>query len=371
LAPFEHPDALPIINLGSSETLLLAFDELSNQPSTFIIEIEHYDPNWRKSALLPRDFLRFNYSDRITQAAISTSQRPGYFHYRYVFPSPNFNVLLSGNYLMNIKEAGTGKTLFNLPFLVTESVGTIKTTVLEMPRAVHPTLSSDQVDVDFDFPDTLTRFPSTDFQARILQDHFWGNIKTPDQVDISKQGHIRYHLGRNQLFVRPYEIRSLELDLKTLNYYRYQPELNPPLVLLTKENIDERALISSEPLKAYGRPRSDRFARYYKVQFNVDLPAQYARDSVVVIGAFNQWKPQIENLLTYDETLGSYTASALVKEGQWQYKYAIVKNKRVDDHHLDHPFSRIRRTYTTLIYYKAFGTSHYRLINTISNRSSP
>lgn len=370
LAPIRHPDAIPVLELGSEDKIVLEFDELSNQPSSFVVEIEHRDPDWNTSLLLPRDYLRYNYSDRFSSGTLSASQVPSYYHYRYTFPSPSLDVALSGNYVLNIKDASNGRILFNLPFFVTESLGNIKTTVIEMPRAANNALSADQIEVDFDFPDTLTRFPSTDFQARILQDHFWGNIKSPNQVDISKQGHIRYFLGRNQWFIRPYEVRSLELDLKTLNYYSYQPEQSPPLIMLAKDYIDDRAIVSPEIIQPFGRPRSDRSARYFEVQFNVDVPSMYSRDSIVVLGSFNQWKPSINSQLTYDAATGSYIASALVKEGEWQYKYAIIKNNRLDDHRLDHPFSRSRRVYTTFVYYKAFGTSYYRLINSISSRSS-
>jgi len=279
-------------------------------------------------------------------------------------------VSLSGNYLLFIKDAASGNVLFNLPLFVTESLGLLKTTVTEMPRAANYSRSADHIEVDFDFPDTLTRFPATDFQVRILQDHFWGNIKAPEQMDISKQGHIRYALGRNQWFVRPYETRALTLDLYSLRYYRYEPEQSPPRVVLAKDYIDERALITPELILPYGKPSSNRSARYFEVQFNVDVPSSYSSDSILVIGSFNQWKPDLKNLLTYNPSLAAYTASLLVKEGQWQYKYAVVKNNRLDDLRLDHPFSRTGRRYTTLIYYKAFGTLHYRLIHTMSSRSS-
>src|SRR3546814_10921195 len=52
----ELEQSLPMLQLNSSQSLILAFDDLRADNRRFYISIEHYDMNWEKSRLSPLEY---------------------------------------------------------------------------------------------------------------------------------------------------------------------------------------------------------------------------------------------------------------------------------------------------------------------------
>lgn len=365
-----HPDSLAIIRLGSRDRLLLKFDELSNTGSQFIAEIIHHDPDWNPSNISPSLYLSKQFNDRFGSGTISRANNPSYYHYTYLFPNQNLDVSLSGNYLLKIRDASTRNTLFTLPFLVLEPLGQLRSSIEDVPGFGDRFRRYHQVFLEYDYPDSLTRMPHLDLTARIVPNQFWGRSKKADVIDISERGRMRFHHDRNNLFISNYELKSLNLNLSSGNYFEYRPEANPPVVILRRDIADTDQPMASTKTMRFGRPDSDRDARYAQVFFTLDVPRHLEdKDPIFVIGAFNQWQPSMLHQMRFDSSMGWYSGKAYIKEGRWQYKYIKVRGNRIDDIALDNVFAPTSQEYLGLVYFKDFRWNYHRLVAATNRRT--
>lgn len=365
-----HPDSTAIIRLHSTDRLVLSFDELSNTGSQFTAELIHYDPDWKPSNITPSLYLKRQFSDRFGSGTISRANNPSYYHYKYSFPNQYLDVTLSGNYMLFIRDTSTGKTLFSLPFLVVESIGQLRSKIEDLPGFGDRFRRYHQVFLEYDYPDSLTRMPHLDLTARIIPNQFWGRTKKADVIDISQKGRMRFHHDRTNLFIANYELRMLNLNLRSGNYFEYRPETIPPTVVLRRDIAQMDTQHSSSRTMLYGKPASDRDARYAEVFFTLELPKDLEdKDPIFVVGAFNNWQPGSMNQMIYDSSKAWYSGKAYIKEGNWQYKYIKIRGNRIDDISLDNDFSSTSQEYLGLVYYKDFKLNYYRLVGATKRRS--
>ncbi len=365
-----NPDSAAVIRLNSRDRLVLKFDELSNTGSQFSVEVVHYDPDWRPTNILPSLYLKRQFSDRFGGGTLSRANNPSYFHYTYTFPNDNLDVNLSGNYMLVVKDASSGRFLFSLPFLVVEPIGRIRSSVEEVPGFGDRFRPYHQVFIQYDYPDSLTSMPEVDLTARIVPNQFWGRTKRANVIDQSQRGQIRFHHGRENLFIANYEVRNLGLNLRTGNFFEFIPENNPPRVVLRPDVADLDKPSSVSRTMRYGRPANDRDAQYALVHFTLELPERLEdRDPIFVVGAFNNWQPSALNRMVYDSTRAWYTGRAYIKEGSWQYKYVKLRQNRIDDVSLDNVFSPTAQDYLSLVYYRDFQLNYFRLVGASYRRS--
>ncbi|HEX3384458.1 MAG TPA: type IX secretion system plug protein domain-containing protein, partial [Mucilaginibacter sp.] len=78
--------SFPLIELGSKEQLLLAFDDLNGGSRNFYYTIEHCDENWNSSNLPQSDYLPGFNEDQIRDYSYSSSTIQKYTHYQLRFP---------------------------------------------------------------------------------------------------------------------------------------------------------------------------------------------------------------------------------------------------------------------------------------------
>jgi len=365
-----NPDSAAIIRLNSRDRIVLKFDELSNTGSQFTAEVVHYDPDWKPTNILPSMYLSKQFSDRFGSGTLSRVNDPSYFHYSYTFPNQNLDISLSGNYMLFIRDASTGKTLFSLPFLVLEPIGQLRSRVEEVSGFGDRFRMFHQVFLEYDYPDTLTRMPHLDLTARIVPNQFWGRMKNANVIDQSQRGQMRFHHDRNNLFIANYEVRSLNLNLKSGNYFDYRPETVPPIVVLRRDVADMDNPGSASRTMRFGRPANDRDARYAQVFFTLELPKKLEdKDPIFLVGAFNNWQPNVMNQMVYDSSKAWYTGKAFIKEGAWQYKYVKLRGNRIDDVSLDNVFAPSSQEYLGLVYYKDFQFNYYRLVGAAYRRA--
>lgn len=142
------------------------------------------------------------------------------------------------------------------------------------------------------------------------------------------------------------------LHQEAYNILEYRPETTPPQVLLMRDvvNLDINPGISQS--HRFGTTRDDVSARYTDVYFELEIPREERTNlPVFVIGPFNNWNIKESQRMVYDKESGRYTGNALVKQGIYDYKYAVIENSTVNDLHLDASFADSRQIYHTFIYF--------------------
>jgi len=72
--------------------------------------------------------------------------------------------------------------------------------------------------------------------------------------------------------------------------------------------------------------------------------------------------------MEYDAGRDRWVGSAVMKEGEYAYKYVLVENGRMNDTALDDLFSRTQQEYHALVYFRDPDRFYHRLLQVHSFR---
>jgi len=366
----EHPSdpsAPPVIRLKSKDQLVLSFDELSDEAHMFTIKITHHNRDWSKSPLMPIDFLASSTQDQINNGRQSNAQNPGYMHYSYRFPNSTLEPLVSGNYMLHVYDYDTGDELFSLPFFVSEHKNMVSTEVQTLYNEGTGANRYHQLFSSYRYPD-FVNFPQFNIHVNYTQDRFWGRTKEADVNDVSQPGVLKVHNSRNNLFIANYGF--LELNLRSFSHpqygiVEYRPETTPPTVVLRTDTPSLSTNTRIQPYFKFGQVDNHPDAQYANVHFSLNGSKIISSNAkVYLIGSFNNWSIQFDNQLTYDPSSGLFKGAAEIKQGSYNYKYAVVEGNEINDLRLDTNFASTRQEYSVFVYYRDQTRQYDRLLAT-------
>jgi Domain of unknown function (DUF5103) len=327
--------SLPIIKLNSNDQLILRFDDLRSGVHDFSYTIQHCNYDWSPSGLLTMDFLNGFETQFISDYAFSFNTRQGYTQYTSTFPNNDFELLVSGNYLLYINESGIDSPVLVIPFYVWEDMAGIDAQV------VRPNLSALREDyqrliINADIEELPTSNPYDEVRLVIMQNYRYDNalyeIKPRlisnnsmvfDQNDLVFAGMKEYRrFDTRSLRIQSERIIKIERDVNGYNAYINIDENRSYKRYSFENDINGRFLIDAD-LTNDSHLQSD----YAMVHFTLESPYWMSNGDYYVMGTFSNYLPTAENKMEYDADKQVYTASIYLKQGYYNYQYAFIDNK--------------------------------------------
>ncbi len=364
------PGGVPVITLNSNESLTLRFDELAGTVNTFTVRLRHYNADWTESSLISGQVNRGFQDDVIGGGTPGMGQSPSYFSYSYSFPNRELGIRVSGNFMIEVSDYNTREVLFSLPFFVMEDRGRLDASISEFFQGRN--FPYHQVFAEYYFPE-FVNLPLTDIDIYFTQNQFWGRSVRASQRDVSSPDYIRLHNDRNEGFPGRYEFRPLLIDdifSISRDVIEVRPERDPPLIRLQYDVVDLDVNPRPSRPYAYGAPKPGRSARYTEVEFNLDRPSFMAPDEeVYVLGSFTNWNLSESQRLTYSEADDAFSARIFMKEGRYDYVYAVRTNSGIDDLRLAAFFAQSSQDYQIRVYFRDQQENYDRLLQYGSLRS--
>lgn len=361
-----NPASAPIIQIGSGQTFTLRFDHIASSTEMFTVRAEHRNADWSASNLFDGFYMRGQITDFISSPVQSAVVAPNYMHYTYSFPNRNFNFLISGNYLLHVEDYRTGELLFSVPFMLFEDRGSVEISIEELFGLDSYHFLHHQPFATYIHPDFVL-MPDQDISIYFVQNQFWGRAQEATIRDLSESDRIRMHVSRDEAFPGSYEFRPLimqNIDNLPAEFLEVRKDTEPPTIIRDRDVINFGVTPSSLGSNRYGSPDSDRGARYARVVFSLDRPANLSADSRIhVTGPFSNWAVSEDNRMRYNRDTDRFEAGILIKEGSYDYKYVIIEGRTIDDLRLADSFADSRQEYHTLIYYRDLQLNADRLLN--------
>jgi hypothetical protein len=343
----------PIIELNSSQRLTLQFDDLGIDSDMFRVEITHHQSDWSDSRLLPNFFLRGFQSDYFGEGTKARPQNPSYLSYSYTFPNERMGVTRSGNYMMHVYRQYSNQVLFSMPFFVVETTGTSEIQIEELFNQDERYLRHHQPFARYTYDDTSI-IPQVDLSVYFVQNQFWAQAKKANQQDFSEQFNARLYLSRDRAFIGAYEFFDLGLgniDQYSSQIVDFEDRYSIPSVTLNRDVVNLSVAPQQRRSRLTTSPSRNYEARYALVQFSLEMKEEERPfGDIYVVGGFNQWGVQPSNIMTWNPQTGMYVGQAIVKEGQYAYKYVVLEGRGVNDTILDASFASTRQEYHALIY---------------------
>ena len=375
LYPAGDPLKEPVINLHSQQQLELSFDDLNTQYSNYFYTIIHCSSDWKTSQLSPMDYISGYLEGNITQYQFSFNTRTPYIHYSLLFPTTEMQPKLSGNYLLEVylNNGGAKQIVLTRRFFVVEQTVTIAADVSLQPKNLQSSGKIQQIDLNCQVPGNLSDEPGQRYKVTIRQNQRWDNAKfdiLPTSINLPQLNFdypdgIFFNGGNEPRFFDmksfDYLAQNIARIVKKENYYLVTlhtdfPRADNPFETYT--NLHGNEMITAES----GRnPATE--GDYALVNFKLKTP-EFKNNKVYILGALTGWTYNKLNQMNYNPALQQYEGQLLLKQGYYEYWYAVVKqgsNKGsitpIAGNHWE-----TNNTYTIYVYYHNYMPEYDRLV---------
>ena len=354
----------PVVPLGQSQAITLEFDVLGEQSQRYSAKLIHCDMDWQPSVLTDLQFLSEINDFIITDYRVGTSTKVPYFHYRMRVPG----VKISGNYLLVVQSSG-GVPVVSRRLLVYEN----QVQVALQPGIVvggQERYTLQQLDFGINYASVDLVNPAVEVKVVLRQNFRWDNAKynlRPTFVRDAERRLDYQYFGFENAFpglseYRYFDIRSLQAA--GIGVLHVDPRANPTTVILQPEvtrNLQaynqyqdangQRVFESRE----YGNGATN--ADYADVTFQLKAD-QPAPGPVYVFGALTDWQLKDEFRLTYDETKQLYTGHSLLKQGYFNYDFAVAGARGAvpNEVYFEGTHQETENQYDLLVYYRPPGS---------------
>ena len=366
----DNQSSKPIINLNSNDILELSFDDLNDKISQLFYSIEHYSFDWEKSDLLISEFVRGFSQNEVIDYEYSFNTLKKYIHYSVLFPSKNFNPIISGNYKIHIFD-DYGDTIISKKFMVIEKKINIES------RVKRATLANDrktkhEIDFTIKHPNLIVDDPFTDIEVVIQQNNNLNVLKDLKPIYVKNNELIYDYNDENTFFglneyrnfstesIRYFseKVKNITIDSnnitvtlfedlkKSFNNYSIEPDINGDFIIKSQ--------------KAWN---SSNEAEYLKVIFSLKNELLENQD-IYIVGKLNDSRLNKKFKLEYNYEKKKYSKSILLKQGYYNYHYQThdtLKNiYSIND--FEGSYYQTRNDYYIYVYHKEIGERYYKLI---------
>ena len=355
-------DPLPVLNLGSTESLKLSFDMLDPQNEFLNYSIIHCNRIWMPSDLQPMDYVNGNTMGEITDYKFSTNTYQTYTHYSLNFPTEEMTITKSGNYILKVfRNFDEEDILLTRRFMVvdiqTKISSTIKSATVPEFRFSHQEVDFSVNYLGFDIPN-----PFLDVNVTILQNNSWNNAITNLKPQFVNNNELSFNYENENLFPGTNEFRFF--DIRSLRFFSNN---------VIKKYIDsvQNVVLRPEESKAYlnyvrwidYNGKRDIFnsdgmnlvedGDYALVHFNFKSNNLEDMGEIFVYGELTDWQLKDEFKMTFSPELNMYTCPVLLKQSYYNYHFILRgKDGKIDYSFTEGNHQETENDYTILVYHK-------------------
>lgn len=389
------PLSQPILDLRSSGKLLLTFDDISPYEVEYYYTIVHCTSDWEQSPIEPIQYLKFYEEGEIDNYFFSGATEVPYSHYRLRIPNQEVAWTVSGNYIIIVYyyDGSTKVPVLTRRFMVNEDLVGISAN-FRYPIKTEHLRTHQEMAIKVNTYEERFRAPETQLRLYVYQNGRWDVSKKDQRYDRYIGNVFQYDLPGKYSFPANKEFRhlnnryinspsgdfmSLERDAEGYFAVRYPESSRLYDNYLTYIDINGQYIIQNkeEPLRQrevieYGAERvgdslvgtqtitQERYIQdtlclrceYVRVQFTLNVVEKLDQD-VYLFGAFTGWRLDPTYKMEYDPYRKAYFADVLLKQGYYDYFYAVEgEDGEIDTYTLEGNWHETENDYLILIYDK-------------------
>tara|TARA_B100000902_G_scaffold149672_1_gene146246 strand:- start:12682 stop:13965 length:1284 start_codon:yes stop_codon:yes gene_type:complete len=380
----EDPLSQPIIRLGSSDKILLSFDDFSENLEDYYYTIIHCNSDWKESDLITSEYIYGFYENRIDNYQFSFNTFKDYVHYELLFPQELMKPLLSGNYILKIfkKENNSNTVTFYKRFKVIDEKISISA-IVKRSNIINERKYKQEIDFEINHANFLISNPYTDVTVVIQQNNREDNKITDLKPIFIDQDKIRYDLEEINTFeggneYRNFDTRSLRFyseRIKKIDYNDTIEEINVILKTdigksfeeyITKPDLNGEFLINKQ--EAWN---SSIEADYINVYFSLKESRIIDSLEIYIVGKFTNGKILEKFKLKFNPKNRNYECNSLLKQGYYNYTYVTKnkKNNKTSTKIIDGNFFQTKNDYYIYVYFNEIGKDYQQLIGFIKTSS--
>lgn len=389
----------PVAILGSQNSLFLSFDELDGTGTRYYFTVIHCDRHWQPTRELTQfDYLHGFREGQILDYEISSGTYQDYLHYYVSFPNEEIKWSLSGNYLLVVYESGQeDDPIITRRFIVTENIVKARTDVV---RAVVVAQQNTHQEIDFgiDLQTLTSNNPRMDISCTLLQNGRWATrieditprLVTGNYLDYNYQGKLVFEAGKefrnmdiSSMIYRSEDVLNIEEYVEGFSTilrpaqprgrlsYIWRRDLNGMFVPYNRDffrkQIPPDSLASTLNLVERHNYREQQLnTEYTEVIITLETDSPLDKE-IYVVGGMTDWKMLPEYRLSYDERVGGYFGRLYLKQGYYNYGFAVPdKYGNPDFTPLEGNWYATENQYMLLTYFRPMGGLYDRVVGAVT-----
>lgn len=366
----------PVIQLNSTERLLVQFDDLDPDIKRYKFTILHCEADWSTSAdLLVSDYIDGYSEENIDQYEYSYNTTVRYTHFRTTFPTDNMRPKISGNYLLIVYDDDPSQVVFTVRFMVVEISNVVALGKVEQSAQVADRYTRQQID----FVVKLNGFQVLDVEREIkinlVQNGRWDNFLKLSKPRFARTGELDYRYdesisfnGGNQF--RYFDFMSLQYQSERIAHIRYdttnQVYLLPDQPRTFKQYVFEKDINGRFLIKNQDHAeKSNIEADYAWVHFFLPYPAMITTGTFHVFGELTAWQADESSRMYFNPAHKGYELNLFLKQGYYNYMYVLKEKGKTgyDETLIEGNHWETENDYTIYVYYHETGSLCDRLIS--------
>ena len=369
----DDPLLPPIMNLGGGNHLEIGFDEFSHEYHRYIYKVEHCNADWSPSTeIFESDYMNGFNGEPIEDYEKSFNTTVLYTHYSLRIPNENISLKLSGNYKLTVynDEGDEPVPVLTACFSLVEPGVGIGATV-STNTDIDFNKSHQQVDFSVNYGLVKVIDPHRELKTVVMQNRRWDNCVVNPKPNIQAANKIEFTHNRQLIFPAGNEYHKFEIldvHIPTLNVDRM--ELFDPYyhATLYPNQTARNYLYDEDQNGAFIIRNSDdedvaTTCDYVFTHFTLKSP-QLPGGEVYLNGewTYNRFIPEYR--MTYNRETQADEATALLKQGYYNYNYLFVPDGETQGNsgRTDGNFYETENEYIILVYHRPNGGRYDKLV---------
>ncbi len=369
----DDPLLPPIMNLGGGNHLEIGFDEFSHEYHRYIYKVEHCNADWSPSTeIFESDYMNGFNGEPIEDYEKSFNTTVLYTHYSLRIPNENISLKLSGNYKLTVynDEGDEPVPVLTACFSLVEPGVGIGATV-STNTDIDFNKSHQQVDFSVNYGLVKVIDPHRELKTVVMQNRRWDNCVVNPKPNIQAANKIEFTHNRQLIFPvgnEYHKFEILDVHIPTLNVDRME-WFDPYYHATLYPNQTARNYLYDEDQNgAFIIRNSDdedvaTTCDYVFTHFTLKSP-QLPGGEVYLNGewTYNRFIPEYR--MTYNRETQAYEATALLKQGYYNYNYLFVPDGETQGNsgRTDGNFYETENEYIILVYHRPNGGRYDKLV---------
>lgn len=356
------PLSMPIIDLKQGR-LTCEFDDNFGDYIDYFYTIRHCDKNWNFTQNVEiADYIEGPEELQIENFASSVNSVMNYTHYSFTFPNIDIQFRWSGNYLLIIYD-DEGNIVITKKFyvvdyrvpVVVESTKPNGVGTFDSHQAFKAKLNISSLDPLYPLQELYIQA----FQNRLNERP--SEFKQPFRVlgKFAEMGLMDQFSFKGYKEYRAFDTRSLLTGGgEGINHIDISRNHAIVLLNLDKKQYEKGHFSRRESNGAFiiknndpANASSDISAQYANTLFNLKSPLEEPGE-IYVLGAFNDFKKYPQYRMQYLPNEGGYTLDIPLKQGYYNYFYAMEKRDGLDISHIEGSSFETENDYHIFTYYR-------------------
>ena len=365
----------PVVRINSSDEIVVSFDELSYEASNFYYKIVHCDASWYESDLASMEYLDGFDGGLIDMYEYSVNTTVNYIHYTLRLPTSEVKLKLSGNYVVKIARDGD----FESGVVATACFSVVEPLVDMQVEVSGSTMNElngryQSLVLDLMVGAVGSRDKMQDFIVVVRQNNRRDNevlLLSPSYVNGDR---LHYENMEELEFEGGNQYRSVDfssqytygvgIDRVDFEDNMYQVVLEPDKTRVGNKESYAMDAHGGFLINLQKSVDSDIEADYMWVHFYYSVDEPYWDAKMYILGDLIYNAESFENEMHYDMLGRFYSKSLLLKQGGYNYVYALRPKNGSDMSVLqtEGSYGDSRNKYDVYVYYRPFGARYDRLV---------